>query len=219
MAGQRVPLPRRTLRRRRAGGASDVDHALHHRDTTIQNNNAPRLPAPKNIVGAPSRMTRSARCAIPTRQVRPRPSARARVYETSSDAVSATKQATTARVSRSGATPPRRKNTAIPVNSADSPTRSSVESKKAPNDVLIPPSRATRPSTMSNRPETMSRNPPQWIFPSANAAAEPTITRVPAAETTLGRTRIRISSLTIGVRAQPTTSRAAWGMRFMPGGN
>src|SRR2546426_10162531 len=58
---------------------------------------------------------------------------------------SATKQAIKASVSRSGSTPPRRKNTPIPVNSADSPTRSSVESKKAPKGVLMPPSRATRP--------------------------------------------------------------------------
>src|SRR5438445_5037327 len=33
--------------------------------TTIQNNNAPRFPAPRNRVGAPSSSTRSARCAMP----------------------------------------------------------------------------------------------------------------------------------------------------------
>src|SRR5881409_2310875 len=68
--------------------------------TTIQKNNTPWFPAPKNIVGAPSRSTRSARCAMPTFAVSPRPSARARVYETSSDAASATKHASTAGVSR-----------------------------------------------------------------------------------------------------------------------
>src|SRR5438105_9287764 len=77
--------------------------------TTIQNNNAPRFPAPRNRVGAPSRSTRSARCAIPTLTLRPSPSARARVYDTSSDAVRATKHAATARVTRAGATPPRTK--------------------------------------------------------------------------------------------------------------
>ena len=47
--------------------------------TTIQNSNIPRFPAPKNIVGAPSSRTRSARWAIPTWAVSPNPSARARV--------------------------------------------------------------------------------------------------------------------------------------------
>src|SRR5213082_666835 len=96
--------------------------------TTIQNSNAPRFPAPRNSVGAPSSSTRSARWAIPTLAVRPSPSARARVYDTMSEAARATRHASTASVSRSGGTPPRRKYSAIPLNSADSPTRSSVES-------------------------------------------------------------------------------------------
>src|SRR2546430_2732509 len=93
-----------------------------------QNSNAPWFPAPKNTVGTPNSSTRSARCAIPTLAVRPSPSARARVYDTMSEAARATRHATTAKVSRSGGTPPRRKYSAIPLNSADSPTRSSVES-------------------------------------------------------------------------------------------
>src|SRR2546423_4044640 len=82
--------------------------------TTIQNNNAPRFPAPRNRVGAPSSSTRSARCAMPTWTLSPSPSARARVYDTSSDAVRATRHAATASVTRPGATPPRRKWIAIP---------------------------------------------------------------------------------------------------------
>src|SRR5205807_2496841 len=125
------------LRKRSDRQPRAAPHVLDSRDErrgartqppTIQNDNAPRFPAPRNRVGAPSSSTRSARCAMPTLTLNPSPSARARVYDTSSEAVRATRHAATARVTRSGATPPRRKSIAIPENRAASPTRSSVES-------------------------------------------------------------------------------------------
>src|SRR6266536_995303 len=131
-------------RGRLAGGASDVHHALHHRhrsDECKKRDNPKQqraaVPGPENHRGGAQQDD----ALGPLRDAHP-------AGET--EPPSATKQATSASVSRSGSTPPRRKNTPIPVNSADSPTRSSVESKKAPKGVLMPPSRATRPSTMSN---------------------------------------------------------------------
>ena len=96
--------------------------------TTIQNSSAPSRPAPKSTVGIPRPMNRSARCAMPTLHSSPRPSARARVYETSIEAERAAIANPTASGIRAAGTPPWANHSAIPRNTAVSPTRSSVES-------------------------------------------------------------------------------------------
>src|SRR6266540_1741144 len=125
-SGQRLPLHGGP--RRRARDASHVHDALHHRARRGERENADDPEQQRAPAGAPSSRIRSARAAIPTVHSSPSPSARARVYDTSSDATSATMARATASSRRASGTPPSRKYRARPANTADSPTRSSVES-------------------------------------------------------------------------------------------
>ena len=89
--------------------------------------------------------TRSAREPRPTSPFSPSASARARVYETRNEPTTAATATTTAQ-----SLPLREKTSAIAASIAPSPTRSVVESMKAPNGVDLPPTRASAPSRMSS---------------------------------------------------------------------
>ncbi len=101
--------------------------------------------------------TRSAREPRPTSPRSPSASAFARVYGTR-------KEPATARMVTTTATsfPWRESTSPIAASIAPSPTRSVVESRKAPNGVDFPPTRASAPSRMSRiEPTTKTAAPSQ----------------------------------------------------------
>ena len=101
--------------------------------------------------------TRSAREPRPTSPRSPSASAFARTYGTRKEPATATIVKTTAM-----SLPFRAKTSAIAASIAPSPTRSVVESRKAPKTVDFPPTRASAPSRMSRiEPTTKMPAPSQ----------------------------------------------------------
>src|SRR5437879_6124613 len=80
----------------------------------------------------------------------------------------------------------RAKSTTMPSNTSRSEYRSMTESRKAPNGVTWPETRASAPSKKSQRPATISRSPAARVRPAENALAARKLTPRPMTVRWLG---------------------------------
>ena len=94
-------------------------------------------------------------------------------------------------------------------NTAASPRRSSVESKKAPHRLERPASRAIVPSRVSEKANATITIVPQNSSPRGYSTSPPTHTpSVPSTVTTSGLTPARSSARAIGVKSRVNSARA-----------
>jgi hypothetical protein len=93
----------------------------------------------------------------------------------------------------------RAKSTTMPSRTSRSEYRSITESRKAPNGVTWPETRASAPSKKSQRPATIRSSPAARVRPVENAVAATKLTPRPMTVRWLGRRRSRN-------RARPTGS-------------
>ncbi len=96
---------------------------------------------------------------------------------------------------------------------AASPTRSRVESRKAPQAPVVPVTRASAPSSMSASTKTVQTAAPanRWPVGSSQSAAATTPT-VPVTVIALGVTGVRASASPIGVSTRFSAGRSMFSM-------
>src|SRR5699024_8692942 len=122
--------------------------------TTLRTTSGSPMPTKPVVTSVATR--RSARSAIPTSACIPRPSARARAYETR---LPRTRQASASHA-MTRSSPPWKNQIARPAKIAASPIRSRVESRKAPQLLERSCMRAMTPSTVSEKTKAvMTRTP------------------------------------------------------------
>src|SRR5262245_24752871 len=143
--------------------------------------------------------TRSTREPNPTSPRSPSASARARVYETRNDPITAANAAINATSFESCMN-----DRPIAASIAASPTRSKVESRKAPNTVPFPAARARAPSRMSAIDPTTNRTPPSQKKRYSFRVSKPT--RTAPARQSATPTSVSMSGVSF-VRATPRIER------------